>query len=990
MEPVITPLSQQLTSFPHFMPNQVLTHTQLNELAVYLEQQDRFTRQRLIGIGIVCGLQAKLAFPGGTRTVQISRGVGVTSCGFMIDIPQQLSFTKKKSYTTPSDYAPFVLGASNTPINCIELKDQNSTESGISNLTAGDVSDKIVVLFLDLEDKPNGKCIGENCDEKGNKWVFTLRVLLIDRAGANVNSLHNINRVLLESYAPNAVNNPLTNDAQREDFFNPPFELPHVFAERFGNVNGVNPNVDFNLSTLTDFPGFEDTYRIIILDSATRVAKALHKSYLLFKPVFDTQLVINSNPFNGYQNNKISNTLSNKLKDLLDNSKPGYRKGNCQYVYDFVRDLIDTYNELRSELFALSSRCSPDSSKFPRHLLLGELKTDVDFGKFNPADYEPPSVYRNHFISSPINDGQSAHFSKIKMLMKRIRLMIDNLSFSGLLQASLSEEKIMITPDKTCCEPLGNQRIPFYYNREGAVQLSKYWNFDFTVQNRSFENRSYWANLYVPSSLSADLKARLINPLLYDICSLNKLSIEGHVGKELQTALDQLKLFRKRHNLSFDILAVKLDTKINEIVLADDNLIADIQAMYLAERNEIACCLEDLKNYIIKNKNLIGFFLLLTLYVMVDDPQIRDALIAYLQPIVSQLLDAYVDAIEEMSDSLTTNIKTFDIQKFLNVFPVFTSFTSLFKYGINTWGDVEFFVMNNKDGANSINKFKWMLSDLISIMLNLWELYLDKVTDDCIAGKFYSIYRIFYERVQTFSLFHKLNEKVHGMEHIAGTSKGGTFILVYEDEAEQQEFIGKLVDEKGVAVANAMIKDDETGIVYGITDTKGEYRIKAAKGLKKVNFSKPGFVNMRGTVGGGKSARQKMYSYSAAASGKAEKVKMSRADNLFIRMKASLDSLKEMDPKLTEFMKAVKLDAAWGHVPGISFGAKNTYKVVADFYLPHLIHNYKTEIETFDACEEIGEVKMIDFGLITKVLGKKTKSQASKMMKEMFTARGEK
>jgi hypothetical protein len=281
-----------------------------------------------------------------------------------------------------------------------------------------------------------------------------------------------------------------------------------------------------------------------------------------------------------------------------------------------------------------------------------------------------------------------------------------------------------------------------------------------------------------------------------------------------------------------------------------------------------------------------------------------------------------------------------------------------------------------------------MLSDLISIMLNLWELYLDKVTDDCIAGKFYSIYRIFYERVQTFSLFHKLNEKVHGMEHIAGTSKGGTFILVYQDVAEQQELIGKLVDEKGKALANAMIKDDETGIVYGFTDNKGEYRIKAPRGMKRMSFSKPGFISMQGTAGNGKSASQKMYSYSAVAAGKAEKVKISRADNLYVKMKASLDSLKEVNPKLGEFTKAVKIDAPVAHVPGISFGTKNTHKVVADFYLPHLIHNYKTEIETFDACEEIGEIKMIDFNLITRVLGKQTKSQATKMTKAMFTVNG--
>lgn len=398
MEPVITPLQQPLTSFPHFMPNQVLTHTQLNELAVYLEQQDRFSRQRLIGIGIVCGLQARLEQAGNVNTVFISKGVGVTSCGFLIDVPATISFTKKKSYTTPDDYTPFLLGAADTPITCIELKEDASTESGISNLTNQDVDDKVVVLFLDIEDKPNGKCIGENCDEKGNKWIFKLRVLLVERAGASINSLHTINRTLKETYEPNVFNNTLSTDADRKNFFIPEFGLPTIYRERFGNVNGGNPAADFVLSDIESLIDFEKAYAIIIESSAIRVANALYKAYELFKPFFDVQLSISTNPFSGFEITNSGNTLAQKLADLVTQGNPGYKKGSCQYVFDFIGDLTDSYNELRQELFDLSGECSPDPTKFPRHLYLGVLDKNVIFGKFTPSFYEPPSVYRHHFL----------------------------------------------------------------------------------------------------------------------------------------------------------------------------------------------------------------------------------------------------------------------------------------------------------------------------------------------------------------------------------------------------------------------------------------------------------------------------------------------------------------------------------------------------------------------------------------------------------------
>ena len=40
-----------------FEPDQVLTNDHLNELFDYLDVQERLTRNKLIGIGIVCGLE---------------------------------------------------------------------------------------------------------------------------------------------------------------------------------------------------------------------------------------------------------------------------------------------------------------------------------------------------------------------------------------------------------------------------------------------------------------------------------------------------------------------------------------------------------------------------------------------------------------------------------------------------------------------------------------------------------------------------------------------------------------------------------------------------------------------------------------------------------------------------------------------------------------------------------------------------------------------
>lgn len=972
MEPVVSPLDQPLASFPHFMPNQVLTHTQLNELAVYLEQQNRFTRQRLIGIGIVCGLQVNRVSAGNNAVVNISRGVGITSCGFLIDVPTTLSFGRKKPYTTPTDYDPFLVGAGNGPLDCFELKDAATTESGTSLLYPADVIGKIVVLFLDLQDKPNGKCIGENCDEKGNKWVFNLRALLIPIA--------DMNKIIKRTYVPNTLGNPLGTDAEREDYFHPAYQLPTVFVERFGNLNN-DPNAPFNLSAITTFEDLENYYRTAILNSSTRVAQALYETYEVFKPVFDNQLGTTSNPFNGFQNPQASNGLATMLGKLIDPFNPSYKRGSCQYVYDFVRDLADTYHELRDELFQLASRCSPDPTRFPRHLMLGEAELNLRFGEFVPEAYQPPTVYRHFFISSPIHNEQSQHLKKVKMLIRRIELMINTLNFDGIITGD-DKEPILITPDKSCCSPLGEQRIPFYYHVEGAWKLTGYWNYDYTIQNRTYENRSYWASKYVDTNLPPALRAALVTPLLADICSLPKLSIEGHVGKILEDAVNELKRLRRHYNLSFDLLALKLSRQLDEVAIADDALIADLQAQYLIERNELVCCLEDLLEYTKKHEKLIGALLLLILSLLFENSTVVNSGQINWQDLISDLLDGYQVSISKMIEALPEDIRKFNFPLLNAIFPAFNAFTTLFKYGVNTWGDIESFLLTDRANTTfgSIAG-KWMLSDLASAILNFWELFLDKVGDDCILGKFYTIATMFKTRLQTFTLFSSFNESIHGMEHIAGTTKGGTFILVYEDEEERKDVIGNVFDESGKAVEGAIIVNaSNNNVMYGVTDSKGRFTIRVPKDVKSVRIVKPGhaITEMKATATG-KASRVSMPTYCAVAEGKKAKAPtaMSEVDRVYVNLKSSFDQMKAADKALFGQVESfIKFDAATTtHMP-YDIGFKRSFRVVADFYLPHLIHNCKIDVDPLDACKDLEEVKLVDFSVITKLLDKYVKTKA--------------
>src|SRR5665647_1621220 len=68
-------------SYPVFEADQVLTNRHLNDLFNYLEQTDRLTRIKLIGSGIVCGLDVSFQ---DKDSISVSKGCGLTSQGYLI------------------------------------------------------------------------------------------------------------------------------------------------------------------------------------------------------------------------------------------------------------------------------------------------------------------------------------------------------------------------------------------------------------------------------------------------------------------------------------------------------------------------------------------------------------------------------------------------------------------------------------------------------------------------------------------------------------------------------------------------------------------------------------------------------------------------------------------------------------------------------------------------------------------------------------------
>jgi hypothetical protein len=494
------------SDYPKFVADQVLTSDNLNDLFGYLDEQGRMTRTNLSGIGIVCGLKVKTAADGSSIT--ISKGVGVTSSGYLVSVPE-ITYTKRTSAifdaVKSEYYNRFVNVATKTQkINLWELKQEAEAEGNTALtktfLTSGE---KIILLFVELLEENNKNCDPNSCDDKGINVTVNFRPLLIEKA--------NIEALLTSAGAPAS----------------PWLTLPDLIMKRF----------DVTATPLFECLNFFDAYRKILNTSfLNQVQNSLSKSYDVLQPLLSGEFA--TNPFA---------SLANDFKFLNDGSITPEQLIFMQYYYDLFSDLILAYNEFREKGIEFIGMCCPDDL-FPRHLLLDLAIPDTT------AEL---SSYRHYFIPSPILSNQEKTASQLKILFKKLVLLVHKFavpppSIQG--ANKLVDTNIRITPSILANVPFSNKSIPYYYSINGASdELLKSWSPKKFAQGKSTRNLSYHAKKY--NTTDEDI----YEPLLYDLESYNFLRIEGHIGKSYQHVVKNITNIRDKNRLPFEIVALNAD-----------------------------------------------------------------------------------------------------------------------------------------------------------------------------------------------------------------------------------------------------------------------------------------------------------------------------------------------------------------------------------------------------------------------------------------------
>ncbi|GGF39483.1 PKD domain-containing protein [Echinicola rosea] len=345
-------LSTITTQYHTYKVDQVLTHTQLNESIAFFEDQDRLTRVFLNGVGIVCGFNVSRPYGG---TVRISQGIGVTTDGDMFKLLQESSdpeqpglemVTGSVDYTfyrefedLNGNYTKFAKD-DDSQISLFELVPASKsleTDTPIADFEG--LNDWIVVLYLETFSKEADMCGGIDCDNQGVEQVARVRVLLTDEEGAE--------RLLSEDNIYQKLN------------------AKKIYSQ-LGKIK---------------------LKRALLTTANTQVLQRLENSY--YDAITATEIEKLADGLNAIADLLGANLNVDRLKFFKE--QPSNKLINpFQYHYDWLRDVIDTYHELVDTLYELNATCLPDITAFPKHLLLGFVGNNNQAEGYRHRFYKSP------------------------------------------------------------------------------------------------------------------------------------------------------------------------------------------------------------------------------------------------------------------------------------------------------------------------------------------------------------------------------------------------------------------------------------------------------------------------------------------------------------------------------------------------------------------------------------------------------------------------
>jgi hypothetical protein len=630
-----------------------------------------------------------------------------------------------------------------------------------------------VVIFVELLKIDNKNCDPDSCDDKGTTIEVTHRPLLVD--------LENLEDLIYKTEDKSPIDEAMC------------VEWPEIKMPRY-NVPST-----YILNSETVLKNFLDILNEEFIGLVEKTLKATYNALGFF-----IEDEYPNNPFNG---------LKNKFSFLYDGSLDAQQLVFIQYYYDFFSDLLLAYDELRQMCNECLTVCCPDEKLFPRHLILGNAIAAED-------------EFRHHWIQSPAFSCNCCSEGKTKFLLKKIALLIEKLDLPKPV-ISKKEELIRITPSQYGNLPLSNKAIPYYYQvTESPNKLFNYWNYSKSKLKKGHFNLSYYGSDYGTES-------HIKEPLNYDIEPHNFFRIEGHIGKNWRMVLGDILKIKNEKRLPFDVVALNGDIlELIKSIYSNANSLSEIISGNPNASKELMCYFSDLEGqYDVQAAELRCTILKVMVYFynlkQFDAKDVEPSTNIPQSDLIRKAFPNYTtfkNTYGERFDSFYANIKN---QPYITPAAFLAGYNSNSLNGFNNLLEPIYLMYYLEkihealvDGLVElkINDLTQRLYDAVYVAstmqiafdnnsdFNLPVMYeesLDAVIRICKAEVFRVIYRnylinyILFVANQSFAMYAFNNS---GIQHKAGVTTGGTFILVYRDKAE--DIRGNTTDDENTATVN--------------------------------------------------------------------------------------------------------------------------------------------------------------------------------------------
>ncbi len=562
----------------------------------------RLARIALQGWGIVGGFDVR---SDQKHYVHITPGVGVTPQGALVVEPRQdntglvssgecdeedvisgaLVFSHYRPFTYEGDCPHFQHNFGDCPVWELLPPDDNLPDDALPLTPQNQIeqeqpfiADKIILLLPDSDRRHYLLIRREDL----------LKKLSLSHKCKPQNP--NADYIFEEEYSPE---DDILSDKALWLCLHPAYGLPELSLYRFGFYQDKDCAPE-DLDT-TDFPkicrldDLYQTWKPIVDEALQHLHKTLGLLIERYRPMLFP--LFSAQPYHHKRNLMMEKWVRFvKYNDALPTGEKGV-KYYAQYFYDWARDLMAAYHELRDALAELMNDLRP--------LTLEMLELERCFFMLGPA-YHPTACYerpplRDYFQQPPIFNGNAARLDACKLYFCRLFAMIEGFYLEGYLpnadppgwcKPEKGDEEIpvmpdfsrlRITPGRSYFYPLSEQSIPFYYPlNDNPKSLQHFWNYRRFKTLSTDRILSYHATDAPPDFPSYSRRRPVLRPLYYSLDAYDFYRIEGLIGKKSTTiysrppagsnellpefpVFEALVFLVQKHNLDFDVVQIPVD-----------------------------------------------------------------------------------------------------------------------------------------------------------------------------------------------------------------------------------------------------------------------------------------------------------------------------------------------------------------------------------------------------------------------------------------------